>query len=145
MCCFNSWRFKKSDSKILFFTEPELQTFFTHTFIMDVGLQHSIYNHTNLSHIFTGQQELGAHTNIFEFQSTKVSTFRWMHLGTRLMGVSISKQCSACSCLRTLKSIVSSDNSQVMLKCTICKYMPFLVGGNGPSALWIKMMHKVHG
>ena len=88
---------------------------------MDVGLQHFIYNRTNLSHILVDQQELGAHTDIVEFQSTKVSTFRWTHPGTRPMGVSISKQCSACSCLRTLKPIVSSDNSQVMLKCTICK------------------------
>ena len=45
--------------KILCFSQPNLQTFFTHTFFMDVALQHFIYNWTNLAHILQDQQELG--------------------------------------------------------------------------------------
>lgn len=107
--------------KILCFSQPNLQPFFTHTFFMDIALQHFIYKRTNLAHILQDQQELGAHTDIIEIQSRKISTFRWSHPGARPMGFDISNQCSICARLKTFKPTVSPSKTQVSLECTSCK------------------------
>ena len=78
-------------SKILCFSQPEFQTFFAHSFIMEIGLQHFIYNRHNLEPILRGQQELGAHNDVVEFQQNKISTFKWTHHGTRPMGFGFLK------------------------------------------------------
>jgi hypothetical protein len=107
--------------KILCFSQPNLQTFFTHTFFMDVALQHFIYNRTNLAHILQDQQELGAHTDIIEIQPKKISTFRWSHPGARPMGFEIYNQCSTCARLKPFKPTVNSSKTQISLECTSCK------------------------
>lgn len=88
---------------------------------MDLELQHFIYDRTNLVFILRGQQELGAHTDIIEFQSGKISTFRWTHHGSRPMGFGFVDQCSNCHHLGTLKPIVIQDDAEVALKCSNCK------------------------
>jgi hypothetical protein len=62
--------------KTLCFSQQNFQPFFTHSFFMNLAVQHFIHKHTNLAHLFSDHQELGTHTDIIESQSTKISTFR---------------------------------------------------------------------
>jgi hypothetical protein len=87
---------------------------------MEIGLQHFIYNRRNLEPILRGQQELGAHTDVVEFQQNKISTFKWTHHGTRPMGFGFLNQCSVCHHLQTLKPTVNKDHTQIVMKCSIC-------------------------
>jgi hypothetical protein len=107
--------------KILCFSQVDFQTFFAHSFIMDFALQYFIYDRTNLFPILRGQQELGAHTDVIEFQPGKISTFRWTHHGSRPMGFGIVDQCAGCHYLKTLKPIVIENGAQISLKCSNCK------------------------
>jgi hypothetical protein len=110
-----------SFSKILCFSQPDFQTFFAHSFVMDIAIQHFIYNRSSLEPIIHGQQELGAHTDILEFRSDKLSTFRWTHHGARPLGFEFINQCAGCLCLKTLKPSVFDNDTRVVLQCSICK------------------------
>lgn len=87
---------------------------------MEFGLQHFIYNRSSLASILRDQQELGAHTDVIEFQPGQISTFRWTHPGARPMGSRFINQCSSCQRLKTRKPIDSKDKRQITLKCTFC-------------------------
>jgi hypothetical protein len=87
---------------------------------MDIGLQHFIYNRTTLNHILLDRQDIGAHTDVIEFNPGKVQTYKWTHLGARPMGVGITHQCFSCGRLKTIKPRISSDGSSVVHKCSIC-------------------------
>ena len=69
----------------------------THTFFMDLALQHFIYNWRNLAPVVHYQQELGMHTNIIEFQSlpsdgpTQVHVQWVMEFQTSVLSVTDSK------------------------------------------------------
>ena len=91
---------------------------------MEIGLQHFIYNHPSLEPILCGQQELGAHTNVVEFQQNRISTFKWTHHGMHLMGFGFINQCTACHHLQTLKPTVNRDHTQIVMKCSICMIFP---------------------
>jgi len=108
-------------SKIFCFSQTDFQTFFAHSLVMDIAIQFFIYGRTNLASILRCQQELGAHTDIIEFQPKKTSTFRWTHHGSRPMGFGIVDQCASCHHLKTLKPIVIEDDAQIVLKCSNCK------------------------
>lgn len=89
---------------------------------MDLALQTFVYNRSNLAYILRGQQELGAHTDIAEFQPEKVSIFRWTHHGARPMGFRVIIQCAGCQHLKTLKPITDEKSSnQLLLKCFNCQ------------------------
>ena len=89
---------------------------------MDPALQHFIYNQGNLAPVICDQQELGAHTDMIEFQSEKISTFRWTHPGACPMGYGISNQCPFCNRLKTLKPTIIHNTSQTSLACKFCDY-----------------------
>lgn len=89
---------------------------------MDLGLQHFIYGRSNIAHIVRDQQELGAHTDVIEFQSRKTSTFRWTHPGARPMGFGISNQCPSCDRLKTVKPIPNKNKYQASMACNVCDY-----------------------
>jgi hypothetical protein len=107
--------------KTLCFSQQNFQPFFTHSFFMNLAIQHFIYKHTNLAHLFSDHQELDAHTDIIEFQSTKISTFRWSHPGLHPMGIRLSNQCSQCSRLKSFKPTFNTNKSKVSLECMFCK------------------------
>ena len=86
---------------------------------MEIGLQH--FNRRNLEPILRGQQELGAHTDVVEFQQSKISTFRWTHHGTRPMGFSFINQCIGCHHLQTLTPSVKKDHTRILMKCSFCE------------------------
>ncbi|KAF8813074.1 hypothetical protein BYT27DRAFT_7085341, partial [Phlegmacium glaucopus] len=109
-------------SKILCFSQADFQPSFTHGFVMDIGLHLFIYNRIKLDHILQEQQELGAHTNIVEFQPGKTLTFMWTHPGARPMGVGVSNQCFRCNRLKTMKPTSNQLNSEITLQCTICNF-----------------------
>jgi hypothetical protein len=89
---------------------------------MDLTLQIFIYNRNNIAYILRGQQELGAHTDVVEFQPNKVSVFRWTHHGARPMGFRVIIQCTACQHLKTLKPLTDeNDNTRLLLKCSNCQ------------------------
>lgn len=71
--------------------------------------------------ILREQQELGAHTDVIEFQKGKISTFRWTHPGARPMGVPVTKQCRSCHRLKTMAPIVSQDGLKITLRCSECR------------------------
>lgn len=109
-------------SKILGFSQPEFQTFFAHSFIMEFALQHFVYDRDSLVPILRGQQELGAHTDVVEFQGNKTSTFRWTHHGARPMGFGFVNQCANCHFLQTLKPTINRKDTEVVMKCSNCNY-----------------------
>jgi hypothetical protein len=94
---------------------------FTHTFIMDIGLQQFIYKRGKLSYTLRDHQELGAHTDIVEFRQDKVLTFVWTHPGARPMGHRITNQCPSCHRLKTMGPKVSNNGRNVILKCSGCQ------------------------
>lgn len=87
---------------------------------MELGLQHFIYNRPSLAPILRDQQELGAHTDVIDFQPGQITTFRWTHPGARPMGSRFVNQCSSCQRLKTLKPTDGKDRRQITLKCSFC-------------------------
>lgn len=87
---------------------------------MDLALHNFVYDRPNLSNILRDHQDLGAHTNIIDFQPGRISTFMWIHAGLRPMGVGISKQCLDCKRFKTLHPTVNSEYSEIDITCSAC-------------------------
>jgi hypothetical protein len=109
-------------SKIICFEQSDFQPSLAHSFVMDIALTNFIYDRLGLDSILRQHQELGAHTNVIEFQRGKVSTFRWTHPGARPMGEDIAGQCCECNRLKTTSPKVSQDKNTIIIKCTFCKF-----------------------
>lgn len=88
---------------------------------MDIVIQHFIYNRNNIDSILRGHHELGAHTDVLDFRSDKLLTFRWTHHGARPLGFEFVNQCAACLRLKTLKPTAFDKDTRVVLECSVCK------------------------
>ena len=93
--------------------------------MMDVCLNHFVYERKQLSHVFQENQILGAHTDVVIFTNNKITTFRWTHAAIRPMGFQVSKQCpnTKCNYLKPGLPSISKDQSYVNLECSICHHL----------------------
>ncbi|KAF8801925.1 hypothetical protein BYT27DRAFT_7114022, partial [Phlegmacium glaucopus] len=75
-----------------------------------------------LENILRDHQNIGAHTDIVQFQHGNTTTFRWTHPGAHPLGFGINNQCPSCKQLKTRVPKPSSNNSKVLLRCSVCMH-----------------------
>lgn len=107
--------------KILCFSQVNFQPSATHKFVMDLALSHFIFNRPKIENILHDHQNIGAHTDIVQFQAGIVTTFRWTHPGARPLGFGVYNQCLNCKRLKTQTAKPNDDHSKILLKCRECK------------------------
>lgn len=108
--------------KILCFSQVDFQPSATHKFVMDLALSHFIFDRPKIENILHDHQNIGAHTDIVQFQASIVTTFRWTHPGARPLGYGIHNQCTNCKGLKTRSAKPNEDHSRIVLRCRVCKY-----------------------
>ena len=89
---------------------------------MSLALAHFIFDQPKLENLLRDHQNLGAHTDIVQFKRGNITTFRWTHAGARPLGFGVNNQCPNCQRLKTREPRPSSDNSNVLLRCSSCKH-----------------------
>ena len=87
---------------------------------MDWVLSHFVFERPRLENIIHDHQGLGAHTEIVQFQSGNIRTFRWTHPGACLLGF-INNQCSNCKRLKTRVPKKNDNPLEIDLQCMVCK------------------------
>ena len=92
---------RKLFSKIIGFTQ-HFQPFFSSWFLMDLSIQHFIFNCPTLKAVLQDHQGLGAHTDIVEIMATTTTTYIWVHQSSHPFGQVYQCQCPLCSCLSTI-------------------------------------------
>ena len=88
---------------------------------MDWGLSHFVFDRPKIKYLLREHQALGAHTDILQFQSGKIRTFRWTHPGSRPLGHGINPQCNDCKRLKMRVPKPNADHSQITFHCSACK------------------------
>ena len=107
--------------KTLCFSQVNFQPSATHKFVMDLALSHFIFDRPKIENILHDHQNIGAHTDIVQFQAGIVTTFRWTHPGARPLGFGVYNQCLNCKRLKTQTAKPNDDHSKILLKCRECK------------------------
>lgn len=82
---------------------------------------HFVFDQPNIEYFLREHQALGAHTDIIQFQSGKMTTFKWTHTGTRPLGFGINPQCPSCKRLKTNSPKANKNYSEIVLQCSECK------------------------
>lgn len=94
---------------------------------MKWGLSHFVFDQRSIENLLLEHQNIGAHTDIVQFQSGKTHTFRWTHEGARPLGFGINPQCKECKRLKTKSSKHPQgqpkiDHSQICIRCSACQF-----------------------
>ena len=105
--------------KVLCFSQADFQPSATHKFVMDLALNHFVFDRPGLQGFLRDHQALGAHTDIIQFQPGQTMTYRWTHPGARPLGFNIHKQCPNCQRLKTRVPTINRDGS-ITLQCSGC-------------------------
>lgn len=111
--------------KVLCFSQRNLQTAFTHKFLMDLALNQFVFDRMGITNTLRDHQALGAHTDIILFRPGIIQTFRWTHPGARPMGhdTSSSLQCPKCSRLNTISpKFLEMDSTRLRCSSSDCRW-----------------------
>lgn len=118
---YTTFMYRQLFQDIFTFSQIEFQTAFAHSFLMDIGLHHFIYDSLDIRTILNDHPDLGAHTNIVNFQPGAATSYMWTHPSVRPMGTAIYNQCRKCYSLNHFRITVTDDYSKTIHKCTKCK------------------------
>jgi len=118
---WKAWQYSRQlFSKIIGFTQEHFQPFFSSRFLMDLSIQHFIFNCPTLRAVLQDHQGLGAHTDIVEITASTTTTFIWVHQGCRPFGHIYQHQCPVCSRLSTIGPKFDNSNC-VYFKCSFAE------------------------
>lgn len=106
---------------ILGFAQGNFQPCSTHKFIQDLALFHFVFDQRHLQNFLLKQQAISVHTDIIQFQTSSIKTFKWTHVGARPLGFGVNLQCGFCKRLKTKKPEPAKDHSKIDIRCLNCQ------------------------